>query len=156
MLNYHKCRQLLCVRVADKQKCRTRCNDWLLHFIALDGNPLAGTVRVGTSLCLIGGGLCGVTTLLGVCKVPTIISECPRWARMALKNYSDNEAVRCRGDRTWYPQVALIVIYISLGFRVTSLSKKTTAGCHFFLSMCMQICPNCTPTCSVALLFLYN
>ena len=44
---------------------------------------------------------CGVTTLSGGSQqrgTRMISKECPRGARMALKDYGDNEAVRSRGQ----------------------------------------------------------
>ena len=39
--------------------------------------------------------------------------EYPPGARMAVKVYSDHEAVRSIGDRTWHPQFIRLVIVLS-------------------------------------------
>ena len=40
-------------------------------------------------------------------------SECPRGARMALKHYSDNEAVRSRGDGLVSTPIYLVHFFLS-------------------------------------------
>ena len=69
-----------------------------------DGSRATGTVLLvaGTSLCSgLGkeaprGGLRGVTTLSGVSNI-SIFSRDPPGARMAMKDYSENEAVQPTG-----------------------------------------------------------
>ena len=83
---------------SDVQTCAScRCRQmW-------DGSPAAGR-----SLCQKGG----VETHRGELyaephvrgSATRITSECPRGARVALKDYSDNEAYDL-GNRTWYPHI---------------------------------------------------